>query len=66
MICNQFLVIKSITFIVLTQFFHVNELKILRQSGNLFFKLLANLNGLILMSFQTSMNSLLSSSEVRM
>jgi len=37
MICNQFLVIKLITFIVLTQFFHVNELKILRQSGYLFF-----------------------------
>jgi len=29
----EFLVIKSISFIVLTQFFHFNELKILRQPG---------------------------------
>jgi len=32
-------VIKLITFIVLTQFFHFNELKIKRQPGCLFFKL---------------------------
>jgi len=31
-------VIKSISFIVLTQFFHFNELKILRQPGYLFFQ----------------------------
>jgi len=31
------LMIKSISFIVLTQFFHFNELKILRQPGYLFF-----------------------------
>jgi len=30
--------IKSISFIVLTQFFHFNQLKILRQTGYLFFK----------------------------
>jgi len=30
---------KSITFIVLTQFSHFNELKMLRQPGYLFFKL---------------------------
>jgi len=30
--------IKSISFIVLTQFFHVNEIKILRQPGYFFFK----------------------------
>jgi len=29
--------IKSISFIVLTQFFHFNELKILRQPAYLFF-----------------------------
>jgi len=32
-------VIKLISFIVLTQFFHFNELKILRQPVYLFFKL---------------------------
>jgi len=31
--------INSISFIVLTQFLHFNELKILRQPGYLFFKL---------------------------
>jgi len=31
--------IKSISFIVLTQFFHFSELKILRQPGYLIFKL---------------------------
>jgi len=31
--------IRSISFIVLTQFFHFNELKILRQPSYLFFKL---------------------------
>jgi len=31
------MVIKSISFIVLTHFFQFNELKILRQSGYLFF-----------------------------
>jgi len=33
----EFLMIKSISFIVLTQFFNFNELKILRQPGYLFF-----------------------------
>jgi len=31
------MMIKSIFFTVLTQFFHFNELKILRQQGYLFF-----------------------------
>jgi len=31
--------IKSISFILLTKFFHFNELKILRQPGYKFFKL---------------------------
>jgi len=33
------MVIKLISFIVLTQFFHFNELKILRQPGYTFLKL---------------------------
>jgi len=33
----EFLMIKSISFIVLTQFFHFNELKFLRQPGYFIF-----------------------------
>jgi len=33
----EFLIIKSISFIVLTQFFNFNELKVLRQPGYFIF-----------------------------
>jgi len=33
----EFLMITSISFIVLAHFFHLNQLKILRQPGYLFF-----------------------------
>jgi len=33
----EFLMVKSISFIVLTQFFHFNELKIFRQPGYFIF-----------------------------
>jgi len=49
----EFLVIKSISFIV-TQFFHFNELKILRQPGYLIIKL--NQQYFLQCSFKFTMN----------